>query len=600
MGVGSVSGRQMGARNGGNVSERPTLTIGMAVYDNFDEVFFTVQSLRFHHQEVIDRFEIVIVDNNPGTLDGVAVKKLIEGRVREKGRYIEFPTPKGSCPPRQHLFDKARGDWVVCIDSHVMFESGALAKLVEYIDNNPHSDDLLHGPLVSNYGPHRLEATQMFPRWRSEMFGTWMVDERGKDPDGEPFEIDQHGLGFFCARRVSWLRFPENLRGFSGGEGYIHHKYRSHGRRVLCLPGVRWIHKFSRPHGIPHRPNREDKIKNHVRGWMDLGVDLQTGNTDDPLASMARHYISTNKLTAPHFEKLVSDAGYPGYKVSDKASTRGIVLGPCSFGSYRLRGRPVVERCGLEEGNTRARVRLERTYDVALVVKADIPEVVRQKAKRVIWEPLDIWFDRRREAEMNAAEWLRAKHLQFKFDEIIVSTIPMEIAAREVLRGYGVRVHLVPHHADPRVGLDWYDPNGPIVYAGHSYFIKGFEKSIERAAARIGRQCKLATRTHSWKALEGAALVLAPRLASRHPMNLTCKPVIKLANASQAGIPALATPDTATATLFFDVSTLRYDRWNDEKELSEAMAAALRSKPSDVKFDKVRWLDRMQKIIDDQ
>ena len=43
-----------------------TLTIGMATYDDFDGVFFSVQAIRMYHKEILDDIEIVIVDNNPG------------------------------------------------------------------------------------------------------------------------------------------------------------------------------------------------------------------------------------------------------------------------------------------------------------------------------------------------------------------------------------------------------------------------------------------------------------------------------------------------------------------------------------------------------
>ncbi len=581
--------------------DSPDFTIGMACYDNYIEVFFTIQSLRFHHAEVMDRFEIVLVDNNPGSIDGVECRKFIEGRVGN-GRYIPFPRPKGSCPPRGHLFEVARGRFVACIDSHVLFETGSLAKLVEYFDAHPESDDFLHGPLLSNYGPHRLEATEMVPQWRSEMFGTWKVDPRGKDRDSEPFEIEQHGLGFFAARRESWLGFHPGFVGFSGGEGYIHEKYRQDGRKIWCLPGVRWNHLFNRPYGIPHRPQVHDKIKNHARGWMELGIDLATRDgkkTDDPLASQATHYVGGGRMSAKAFEQLIAEAGFPNYRVSSRSKTRACVVGPLSFGSYRMRGRPIVEAFGFREYNSRAKIRLNGrdTFDVALVVKAGVPPVIRKAAKRLIWEPLDLWFEHREQAKQSPEEWIRKQHAANKFDEIIVSTIPMMEAADKIP---GLVVHFIPHHADPRVGNDgtaWRNPSGPIVYSGHSYFVKGFEDSIRAAGKLIEREVILDHSHHSWKSLRGTSLVLAPRLASRHRMNLEGKPTVKLANASEAGIPALATPDEAVVTLWGDVETLPTDQWSDPERLSQAMLAALKRGPSAVKFSAYQWLDRVQEII---
>ena len=41
-------------------------------------------------------------------------------------------------------------------------------------------------------------STHFDPIWRGQMWGIWGSDERGKDPDGEPFEIPMQGLGAFC------------------------------------------------------------------------------------------------------------------------------------------------------------------------------------------------------------------------------------------------------------------------------------------------------------------------------------------------------------------------------------------------------------------
>ena len=43
-----------------------TLTIGMATYDDYDGVYFTVQALRLYHREVARDVAILVLDNNPG------------------------------------------------------------------------------------------------------------------------------------------------------------------------------------------------------------------------------------------------------------------------------------------------------------------------------------------------------------------------------------------------------------------------------------------------------------------------------------------------------------------------------------------------------
>ncbi|HEV2310466.1 MAG TPA: hypothetical protein VGU73_08075, partial [Acidimicrobiia bacterium] len=42
-----------------------TLCIGMATYDDYDGVYFSVQALRLYHPEVMDRVSILVLDNHP-------------------------------------------------------------------------------------------------------------------------------------------------------------------------------------------------------------------------------------------------------------------------------------------------------------------------------------------------------------------------------------------------------------------------------------------------------------------------------------------------------------------------------------------------------
>ncbi|MFQ5735110.1 MAG: glycosyltransferase family 2 protein [Planctomycetaceae bacterium] len=99
--------------------KQPALTIGMACYDDFDGVYYTVQALRFYHTDVMERCEIVVVDNNPDSPQGKATRDFVQGAARSVARYVPFTERKGSCPPRGHLFEAANGDFVACIDCHV-------------------------------------------------------------------------------------------------------------------------------------------------------------------------------------------------------------------------------------------------------------------------------------------------------------------------------------------------------------------------------------------------------------------------------------------------------------------------------------------------
>ena len=240
------------------------LTIGMATYNDFDGVYFTVQALRLYHD--LSDTELLVVDN----YGCEHTKALVEGWA--KGRYVLATEVQGTAAPRDRVFREAQGEAVLCCDSHVLFAPGAIARLKAYYREHPDTRDLLQGPLV--YDDLRTMSTHFEPVWREQMWGIWATDARGLDPEGEPFDIWGQGLGVFSCRKAAWPGFHPAFRGFGGEEGYIHEKVRQRGGRTLCLPWLRWGHRFGRPAGVPYVLTVEDKVRNYLIGHAELGLDL--------------------------------------------------------------------------------------------------------------------------------------------------------------------------------------------------------------------------------------------------------------------------------------------------------------------------------------
>jgi hypothetical protein len=155
----------------------------------------------------------------------------------------------------------------------VLFLPNSISRLKKFYRDNPDCNDLLQGPLV--YDDGKTSSTHFHPTWRAQMWGIWDSDPRGQDPDAEPFEIPMQGLGVFSCRKSAWLGFNPRFRGFGGEEGYIHEKFRLAGRRCMCLPWLRWMHRFNRPAGVPFPLTVEDKLRNYVIGHAELGLDLE-------------------------------------------------------------------------------------------------------------------------------------------------------------------------------------------------------------------------------------------------------------------------------------------------------------------------------------
>lgn len=264
------------------------LTIGSAVYDDFDGVYFSYQSLRLNNQDIWDELDLIIIDNNPESAQGRNTKSFCK---KTRGiRYIPY-TKKKSTSVRNEIFKNAEGEFCMSIDCHVLFESGTIKKLIKHFEENPNTKDLFHGPMLYDVINGHDPCTHMEPVWRDAMYGTWGNDQRGNDPNGSPFEIPMHGLGIFACKTDEWLGFNEKFEGFGGEEGYIHKKYKKAGRKTWCLPFLRWLHRFDRPSGVNYPLNIEQRIRNYIHGHKELGLPY-----DDIVEHFGQKSINVNQI----------------------------------------------------------------------------------------------------------------------------------------------------------------------------------------------------------------------------------------------------------------------------------------------------------------
>jgi len=290
-------------------SRKPaTLTIGIAVCDDFDGAYFSIQHIRLCEPELMGRVEFLVVDNRPESPEGKALRRLIQGDDGQGGvhgdgrgwipnaRYLAAGEVQGTAAPRDRIFREARTDAVLCMDSHVLIEPGAIRRLLDYYDQNPESIDLLQGPMLDDRLPE-VHATHMKPEWGSDrMYGVWGNDQTLHDRDANPKEIPMHGLGLFSCRRAAWQGFNSHFAGFGGEEGYIHKKFRAAGGRTLCLPFLRWLHRFPRPRGTPYQCRTEDKCRNYLIGARELGEPIE------PILEQFRPLLHADRL-----ERIVAD-----------------------------------------------------------------------------------------------------------------------------------------------------------------------------------------------------------------------------------------------------------------------------------------------------
>lgn len=248
------------------------LTIGMATYDDYDGVFFTIQSLRMYHEMCnTDAVEYIVLDNNPTGESGKTTEKFIKGSLSKIGKYIP-KTDKCSSFNKYEIVKHASGKYVLIIDCHVLLIQNAINALLDYYLDNKNCKDLVQGPLV--YDDLQNISTHFDPNWRGDMYGTWGTDKTKYD-EKKPFEITMQGMGLCSFERKNWPGISEYFKGFGGEEGYIAEKFRRNGGKNICLPQLGWVHRFGRPLGVKYPLILEDRIWNYFIGWLEITRDPQ-------------------------------------------------------------------------------------------------------------------------------------------------------------------------------------------------------------------------------------------------------------------------------------------------------------------------------------
>jgi len=244
------------------------LTIGMASYKNYADVWFTVQALRLYHN--LEDCEILVVDNYGDDY----LRQWCVNTAYSNVRYIQAKEIQGTSYPRNKIFEEATGEFVLCLDSHIFLHTGVIDKLKMWIRCNRGCADLIQGPMVFDHLDTYCDYWD--PIWIGHMWGKWCPLKQTKDLPKEQYEIPMLGLGLFGCYKDKWLGFNPRFRGFGGEEGYIHEKYRRAGHKVICLPWLTWVHKFHNQSSPTSYPNiLEDRVRNYIIGFTELGMDLE-------------------------------------------------------------------------------------------------------------------------------------------------------------------------------------------------------------------------------------------------------------------------------------------------------------------------------------
>ena len=260
-----------------------TLTISMAVYEDYNGLLFSTQALRMY-QNLPKDTEFLIFDNCPDSDDGRQTEKFIKNFV-PTGRYIPV-TDRQSSFVKYDFAHHATGDVVLGLDSHVMLQTGAIDALMSWWADHRGECHNLTGPLL--YDGFNAVSTHMEPVWRGSDYGTWATDNE-KMKLGQPFEVPMQGMGLFSVWRTAFKPISVPFKAFGGEESYIAERIRQQGGKTICHPAIGWWHRFDWPKRRPFPTAMKERVANYYRGWLNL-----YGHLEHPMIqAMTDHWRKT-------------------------------------------------------------------------------------------------------------------------------------------------------------------------------------------------------------------------------------------------------------------------------------------------------------------
>lgn len=252
----------------------PKLTVGMACWDDVEGVFWTLSILRQFHVRYFsglrDEVELLVIDDMPNEQ-----RELRHLCNLANARYEHVPKNRGPAQAKTTVFEQARGEYTLLLDSHVLCLPGSIIHLLDGIDRGEIGRDIWSGPLVSENGG--TIATELEPKWRGEFFGIWHNDP--ELPVKRVKEIEGMGSAFFCMSTRQFLDiegFPRTFSGFGGEELILSEINRNKtGGRHMCHEALKWQHRFYKPKPVSYTLTVNDKYRNYLRGFYHAGWDTE-------------------------------------------------------------------------------------------------------------------------------------------------------------------------------------------------------------------------------------------------------------------------------------------------------------------------------------
>jgi glycosyltransferase involved in cell wall biosynthesis len=283
----------------------PKLTIGMANWDDPEGAWWTLCDIRLHHvkRERTD-VELLVVDDMPDK------QQDLENACNNAGaRYVHHSKNKGPAHAKDSVWEHAKGDYVLLLDSHVLLAPCSVQYIIDAIDSDLIGKDLWTGPLLNESGG--TIATELLPEWRGDFFGIWFTDP--ELPKIKIKEIEGHGSAYTLMKREHYPYFSKHFSGFSGEELYLHQKVRNNGGKCYTHQELGWIHRFMRSKPITYSLTLNDKLRNYLVASYEIGWSIK----------QCCDYFKP-KLAKDQFDNVLSDVKdvFPNINFEDDSGKR--------------------------------------------------------------------------------------------------------------------------------------------------------------------------------------------------------------------------------------------------------------------------------------
>ena len=345
------------------------LTIGMAHHTDFNGAYFTIQDIRkeliFNNRaDLLQNIEFIIIENNKDSEHAKTLQKFVRSNIGPTVNIVTLDSNYGPSAAKNRIIEEATGQFVLIMDCHVLLcpTVKVIEDLFTFMEYNKKTKNLYTGPLV--YDSMRSISTHYNDEWSGQMWGTWglawecicesynfsvlqrdhkckfvsLVEQKevtecgfcgrelpkelrfaghegplksegyltlGNHPASEPFEIFAQGCGLFLTRKNSWLGYNKHVRGFGAEECTIHTKYRQKCRKTICLPFLKWVHRFDRADPIPYPLNMENKVRNYILEFTEMGLDF---------TPLKQHFVVENNFSESKWDELVRES----YQLNNK------------------------------------------------------------------------------------------------------------------------------------------------------------------------------------------------------------------------------------------------------------------------------------------